>query len=804
MTLSTLNGDQRLEAPDGTVVVVIPLYGQHELFAQCLASVLRHTPDGVDVLVADDASPDGASLAWVEELEAGGHLRHNVIWSRADTNEGFVGNCNRAFAATGRADVILLNSDCVVAEGWVDGLRGAVASDASIATASSLTNHGSIVSVPFRNRPQAALPQDITLDEAARAVRKQSRKLYPRLPTAIGHCVLIRRSALDLVGGFDDAFAPGYGEEVDFSQRCIAAGLQHVLADDVLVLHQGGGTFEAGDGAQKRSAIQEDHERLLKVRHPAYHDAVKEAESGTANPLARSLAIASGAILGPSVTVDVRCLGQYQTGTQVHALELVHALWRTQRIRLRLLLPDEVGAYALPVIDSMVGVETIREGEVQTATRRDPIVHRPFQTSSLRDLSLLDSLGERLIVTHQDLIAYRNPAYFDNPRQWGQFRALTAESLATAAMTIFFSRHAAADAEAENLVPSGRVRVAHLGVDHQLDTLQIASRTPAFADQLADAPFLLCVGTDFKHKNRLFALKLLEALRIHHAWEGRLVFCGPHVVRGTSAGLEAEWLASRPELAAAVLDVSAVDESAKRWLLANTAAVVCPTTYEGFGLVPFEAAAAGVPCVFAAVSSLAEMLPAQAATIVPWDPVQSAARVHPLLDLGPLRDAHVETLRATAASLTWDAAATVMLDAYRDALAIPDRDLERVHDQRIPDARYWVLRHQIGGTGMSLVGPDDPLLPEATQRALAALARRPSTRRPLLAVLRLLSVLGGRGGRDEARALAANTSAAAEAVKDAAGGDRPCDAVVEVRPEELDGHGETVVDAREHRRLKAP
>lgn len=785
MALTALSGDQRLEAPDGSVVVVIPLYNQHELFAQCLSSVLAHTPHDVPILVADDASPDTASHEWVRELDAGGHLQHEVHWMRAEENAGFVGNCNRAFAACGRADVILLNSDCVVAAGWVEGLRAAVAADGSLATATALTNHGSIVSVPVRNTPVPALPQHIPFERAARAVMEQSQRLYPRLPTAIGHCILVRRSALDLVGAFDEAFAPGYGEEVDFSQRCIAAGMQHVLADDVLVLHQGGGTFGAGGETAKRTATQLAHEKLIRARYPAYRDSIVEAESGVANPLGRALAVASAAILGPRVTVDVRCLGRYLTGTQVHALELVHALWRTQEVQLRLLLPDELGAYAKPVIDAMVGVETLRDSDVQGAVRKDPIVHRPFQLSSLRDLSMLELLGERLVVTHQDLIAYRNAQYFDSPAHWEHYRALTVEALATAAMTLFFSRHAADDALSENLVPASRVRVAHLGVDHQLDALQIAPRTPPFAATLGEAPFLLCVGTDFKHKNRLFAIRLLEALRAG-GWPGRLVFCGAHIVRGSSAGQEAEYLASRPELADAVLDVAAVDESEKRWLLGRTAAVVYPTTYEGFGLVPFEAAAAGVPCLFAHVSSLAELLPADAATIVPWDPVQTAARVRPLLDPGAARDEHVERLRGTAATLTWDQTAVKTIDAYRATLALPDRDLARVHRQRIPDARYWGLRHAIGGTGMSLVGPPDPLLPESTQRALAALARRPKTRGILLSALGKMAGAAARDGAPK------ELSPVGEGEADQERADDPT----------LEGLAETDDTPRQYRRLK--
>ena len=115
----------------------------------------------------------------------------------------------------------------------------------SVATATALTNHGTILSVPHRNRPQRSLPDGMTAADAARRVAAGSLRLRPSIPTAIGHCVYIRRAALDLVGGFDESFAPGYGEEVDFSQRAVAHGFRHVCADDVFVFHRGGSSFGA-------------------------------------------------------------------------------------------------------------------------------------------------------------------------------------------------------------------------------------------------------------------------------------------------------------------------------------------------------------------------------------------------------------------------------------------------------------------------------------------------------------------------------------------------------------------------------
>ena len=239
------------------------------MFAQCLHSVLEHTPPDVRVLVADDASEDPAIGRLVEQVNAVRPPRSAVVYLRQPQNVGFVHNVNEALRLLAPADVIVLNSDCVVTEGWYEGLRRAAYSDTRVATASALTNHGSIVSIPERNRPLPNIPQEWSLEAAAAAIRAESTNTTPTLPAAIGHCLYIRRSALELVGAFDEAFAPGYEEEVDFSQRCIRHGLSHVLADDVFVLHYGWGSFKNSESVD---ALRTEHHGLITARY-SYYDA---------------------------------------------------------------------------------------------------------------------------------------------------------------------------------------------------------------------------------------------------------------------------------------------------------------------------------------------------------------------------------------------------------------------------------------------------------------------------------------------------------------------------------------------------
>jgi glycosyltransferase involved in cell wall biosynthesis/GT2 family glycosyltransferase len=732
-----------LSVERGSAVVAIPLYGAHDLFARCLRSVLEHTPADVPILVADDASPDPASLDLARELDRTGVLRHELYWYRQPVNQGFVGNVNAAFSITSPADLVLVNSDVVVADGWFDDLRAAAHSDSTVATATAMTNHGTIVSVPHRNRPMPSLPQDRTLEELAATVRERSLRLRPRLPSAVGHCVYVRREALDLVGPFDLDFAPGYGEEVDFSQRCLLAGLQHVLADDVLVLHQGHGSFGV-DGAP--NPVQAEHEELLRSRYRYYHQAVEEAAGDPAGPLARALAVAAQAVRGRRVTVDARALGPFLTGTQLHTLELIGALARTGEVRVRAVVPDDLGAYARQALDSLPNVERISHADVLQGVEPDDVVHRPFQVSDPDDLPFLAKLGARLVVTHQDLIAYRNPVYHASPTAWSRYRRTTAETLAWASIVVFFSQHAADDALAEDLLPPDRARTVLIGVDHQLVHLDPDPVAPAGAPaDLGERPFLLCLGTDFRHKNRPFAIKFLAALRDRHGWRGRLVLAGPAVAHGSSGGLESELLATDPELAEHVVSFAAVSEAEKAWLVREAAAVVYPTTYEGFGLVPFEAAEAGTPCLFARQASIPEVLPKATAALVPWDAAASADASIDILEDPEVAARLVKEVRAAARRLTWDKTAEGLLAAYDDALRLPARDTIRQFGEQLAlDARYWDLVRGIGGTGMSLVDPDTPLLDESAQRALAALARRPQTRNALLKALHLVHKVGDR------------------------------------------------------------
>ena len=317
---------------------------------------------------------------------------------------------------------------------------------------------------------------------------------------------------------------------------------------------------------------------------------------------------------GLSVIVDARILSPPMTGTQVHVLELIAALARTGQCRVSAIVPDRIDEAAARSLDVAAAASSSCATPMRPDWRaRADVVHRPFQIDNPGELSFLTSLGDRLVITQQDLIGYHNPSYFASRDAWEGYRELTRTALAVADRVLFFSAHARARRSTRSssspIAPAWSRSASTTGSPVR----RRSARRAASRGSQPDAEVMLCLGNDYRHKNRLFALRMLdELITPASAGTGRLVLAGPHVPHGSSAADERRMLSTRPELAAAVVDLGAVSEAEKAWLLGRAGLVLYPTVHEGFGLVPFEAAEHGVPCMWAAGTSLSELLPTMA------------------------------------------------------------------------------------------------------------------------------------------------------------------------------------------------
>jgi GT2 family glycosyltransferase len=248
----------------GAVDVVVPVYNAADDVRRCVDAVLACTPALTRLVLIDDGSTDPGVAALFDALAARRDARVELL--RNTRNEGFTFTANRGMRHS-HADVVLLNSDTIVTTGWLEALVGCAASDPRIATVTPFSNNAEICSFPrFCEDNAWSDPEHI-----ARALRERAVPTYPDLPTGVGFCMLVRRTAIDALGVFDLAFGAGYGEENDFCLRAAQAGWRNVLADDAFVVHAGGRSFEG-----RKADLGTKNLALIAARHPHYESMVRD------------------------------------------------------------------------------------------------------------------------------------------------------------------------------------------------------------------------------------------------------------------------------------------------------------------------------------------------------------------------------------------------------------------------------------------------------------------------------------------------------------------------------------------------
>ena len=231
-----------IDLADPRVSIVIPCFNRAELTLGCLQSLQATTdPALYEVIVVDNGSSDATT-----QLSAAASDRLKVL--RNETNTGFGLACNQG-AAAGRGEYVLfLNNDTVLLPGWLGPLVDALDEDDELAAVQPqllypdgrLNDAGGLVFAG--GEPWVYGKGEAEPDAPPYACR--------RAPDyASGACLLVRRSAFDAVGGFDERYAPAYFEDTDLSFALRAAGWKVLYEPAAKVVHMEGGTAGTDLGA---------------------------------------------------------------------------------------------------------------------------------------------------------------------------------------------------------------------------------------------------------------------------------------------------------------------------------------------------------------------------------------------------------------------------------------------------------------------------------------------------------------------------------------------------------------------------
>lgn len=237
------------------VTLLIPTYGNLKYTVECLSSIaVAGAKVSFEVLVADDASPDGTAerLAGVPNLRV---LRHAQ-------NVHFLRNVNRALPQVRGEYCLLLNNDVQVTAGWLDALVEAAESDPKVGAV------GPRIVYPSGHLQEAgcSFRPDCTSDMVG--LTQPARLPQFDYARAVDYCsgaaLLVRTALFREVGGFSEEFAPAYCEDSDLCLKLRAAGYRVLYEPRSTIVHHLSKTTAAQDSAAKLALIGRNLDRFAR------------------------------------------------------------------------------------------------------------------------------------------------------------------------------------------------------------------------------------------------------------------------------------------------------------------------------------------------------------------------------------------------------------------------------------------------------------------------------------------------------------------------------------------------------------
>lgn len=211
--------------------IIILSYNTQEYLQLCIESIRTFTTEGTyELIVIENASKDG-SASWLKKQK-------DIIAIYNEENQGFPKGCNQGLEIATGDDLLLLNSDTIVTQNWLQNLRQALYSSPRIGAVGCVTNWASNdqeITGPYKNLAQ--------LHAFAADYNQSNPAAWEQKAFLVGFCYLFKREVYEKIGFLDEQFSPGNYEDDDYSLRILQADYDLLLCRDTFIHHFGSASF---------------------------------------------------------------------------------------------------------------------------------------------------------------------------------------------------------------------------------------------------------------------------------------------------------------------------------------------------------------------------------------------------------------------------------------------------------------------------------------------------------------------------------------------------------------------------------
>lgn len=535
------------------VTVVVPVYKDWETLALCIASLKQYVDRRHTVLLVNDCGPEADAME-KNIMAAIAGLSH-FSYERNPRNLGFVQTCNRAVRELDATDndILLLNSDTEVTEGFLEEMITVLHMFDRHAVVCPRSNNATLLSVPLLYDGQ----RDNIITDSYAAWQKLVPHVprFRTIPTGVGFCMLIKRAMIANFGLFDEVYGKGYNEENDFCSRINRMGYSVVMANRAFVFHFESKSFSA----QQKTELQKTNDATLKKHYPEFAPAVEKYFGTDVHPADYFADVWAMPRAKKKVLFSLYNLPAMFNGTSEQGLSLLRAFAR------------QFGAlYDIHVLTNRAGdafhhvskdFPTFYIESPTPLTARYDVAIVPSQIFDILQLDILNHHALKLIVVMQDIISWRS-----NYLNSDLLEATGAATVRCADRIVAISNFTKNDLERyfSNDHIAHKIRVSLLGVAR----LEKVPMMPQEHAGSVPEDFVFIVGNHFKHK------AIAQALEATKKSDCRFVVLGvddnivhrddyPNVTFLKSGFLSAAFVEA---------------------LYANARVIVFPSQYEGFGI----------------------------------------------------------------------------------------------------------------------------------------------------------------------------------------------------------------------------
>ncbi len=640
--------------------IVIVSYNTCEDTLRCLRSIHDAAPKGLGrVWVVDNASTDGSVGAVRTAFPS-------VQVVALDRNVGFGAANNVALRQATAPLLLFLNSDTVAPPGAIDALVERLEATGVVAAGPKLIDRDGRPEVSFGPMlsPVAEAVQSLRVRAASRGAavaRRYIDRLVGRereVDWVTAACLLVRRDSALAAGGFDERFFL-YEEDVDLCASLRDRGGRILFTPRAVITHLRGQS--GGASAHVRSQPP----RVLR-KTPAGVGPLAEAVAAGPRPIDP---VRSAGIRRVRIAIDARKLHDYGIGTYVR--NLVRALARQQTDDVYVLLcrrADREFVTSLgPRFEALVeeaGNYSVREQisvPVGLWRARVDLFHAPHYVVS--PLTLCP-----FVVTIHDCIHLRFPQYLPNRAAYVYARTVMSSSARRARRVLTVSQASKQDILHFLKIRADKIEVIYNGLDERLAVEpppdEIARVQQRF--QLT-SPFVLYAGNIKPHKNVDRLIEAFSLLRQQGMVDAKLLIIGDAISKYPNL----RRLVHRHQLHQHVRFLGFVSDEMLAVLYRLASVFVFPSLYEGFGLPPLEAMAAGAPVITSNVSSLPEVVGDAALLINPLDPQDIATAMARVLGDARLRADLIRRGHERVRAFSWDVSAAQTYAAYTELIRRP-------------------------------------------------------------------------------------------------------------------------------------